>query len=121
MVFIPEQINLLFVEDSEASAQDTLNALKADNHIKFNVTRVKTLKEALEFLRYARELGVSFFDTAPAYGYSEERLGRFLQGMPDSERRRIFVATKCGEEYDVNTETGYTDHSPENLRRSIER
>ena len=50
MAFIPEKINLLFVEDSDASAQDTLNALKADNHIKFNVTRVKTLKEALEFL-----------------------------------------------------------------------
>jgi len=28
-----------------------------------------------------RALGITFFDTAPAYGYSEERFGRFLRQL----------------------------------------
>lgn len=48
--------------------------------------------DAEHLLNLALDLGVSLIDTAPSYGLSEERIGRFL-----SHRRDEFVlATKCG-------------------------
>jgi aryl-alcohol dehydrogenase-like predicted oxidoreductase len=44
-------------------------------------------------LARARELGVNLFDTAPAYGSSEERLRPFVK----AHRGDIVLATKCGE------------------------
>ena len=44
------------------------------------------------------EAGINLFDTAPAYGVSEERIGSFLR---DSGRReRVVLATKVGEQFD---------------------
>lgn len=42
------------------------------------------------------ELGVNLFDTAPAYGSSEERLGAALAGRRD----RVVLTTKVGEEFE---------------------
>jgi aryl-alcohol dehydrogenase-like predicted oxidoreductase len=36
--------------------------------------------------------GINFIDTAPDYGLSEERIGRFVS----SRRKEYFLATKCG-------------------------
>jgi aryl-alcohol dehydrogenase-like predicted oxidoreductase len=47
--------------------------------------------EAFRIMERALERGVSWFDTANAYGDSELILGRFLRGRPD-----VKVATKCG-------------------------
>lgn len=41
----------------------------------------------------ALDCGINFFDTAPAYGESEVRLGRALQGR---RRHSYFIATKAG-------------------------
>jgi aryl-alcohol dehydrogenase-like predicted oxidoreductase len=60
------------------------------------------------------DLGVTYVDTAPAYGLSEERIGRFL-----AHRRREFVlSTKVGERYE-NGESTY-DFSAHGIRRSME-
>jgi len=52
-------------------------------------------EQAQATLRRAYELGVRYFDTAPLYGYglAEERLGRFVAGVP---RQEVLVATKVG-------------------------
>jgi aryl-alcohol dehydrogenase-like predicted oxidoreductase len=61
------------------------------------------------------DLGVNYIDTAPAYGLSEERIGRFL-----AERRREFVlATKVGETFAGGV--SHYDFSGEGLRASVER
>lgn len=62
----------------------------------------------------ARELGINLIDTAPAYGNSEERLGKLLP-----QRNDWVIVTKVGEEFD-NGESHF-DFSPAHTRRSIER
>jgi aryl-alcohol dehydrogenase-like predicted oxidoreductase len=60
------------------------------------------------------DLGVTYVDTAPAYGLSEERIGRFL-----THRRAEFVlSTKVGERFD-NGESNY-DFSEQGIRKSVE-
>jgi len=76
---------------------------------------------ALRFLEAAYELGVRFFDTAPSYGLSEQRLGLFLSHLTPSERKGVRVATKFGERWDATTNTAYTDHSVDSLKRSLDR
>lgn len=60
------------------------------------------------------DLGVNYIDTAPAYGLSEERIGRAL-----SQRRSQFVlSTKVGESFiDGRSEYRFDDRS---VRESIE-
>ena len=60
------------------------------------------------------DLGVSYFDTAPAYGVSEERIGRWL-----SHRRNEFaLSTKVGEIFEQG-QSRY-DFSALGVRSSIE-
>ncbi|MEO1085122.1 MAG: aldo/keto reductase [Acidobacteriota bacterium] len=70
---------------------------------------------ALErLLDLAADLGVTHLDTAPAYGASEERLGRLLARRPG----RFTVSTKVGE---VSTPRGSRfDFSPAAIRHSVE-
>lgn len=62
----------------------------------------------------ARELGINFIDTAPAYGLSEERLGRLLPARQD-----WVIVTKVGEIF----ENGVSrfDFSAGHTRMSVER
>ena len=67
----------------------------------------------------AKELGVNVIDTAPAYGLSEERLGRILEGQRDD----WVIVGKVGEEFD-NGESFHdfsVDHVERSLMRSLER
>ena len=72
---------------------------------------------ALELLQKAVDLGIRFFDTAPAYGASEAILGRFLRGG----ERAMFVATKMGEAWDAASGQSSVDHTYPALKRSVER
>lgn len=65
-------------------------------------------------LRQAQELGINFIDTAPAYGSSEQRLGRLLRNRKD-----WVVCTKVGEEFIAGK--SYFDFSAEHTQHSIER
>ena len=75
--------------------------------------------ESLATLERALDLGVTFLDTAEAYGpyKNEELLGRFLKGR----REKVELATKFGVVRDPNDASKVSfDASPANVRRSIE-
>lgn len=68
----------------------------------------------LELLACARELGINLLDTAPAYGTSEERLGRLM-----GNRHDWVLCTKTGEEY--ANDTSAFDFGAAHTRMSVER
>ena len=82
---------------------------------------VPSEKEALTFLESAYSMGIRFFDTAPSYGLSEERLGKFLSSLPHEERKKVTVATKFGERWNAEKQEAYIDHSYESSMLSIEK
>jgi aryl-alcohol dehydrogenase-like predicted oxidoreductase len=75
---------------------------------------------AITAIRWARELGVNFFDTAQAYGFgaSERLLGKALRAELTSERDELVIATKGGLRM---TDSGLVrDASPEWLRKGVD-
>ncbi len=71
-------------------------------------------KVILELLQTAKELGINLLDTAPAYGTSEERLGKLLK-----DRDSWIICTKAGEEFENGK--SYYDFSAKSITKSIER
>lgn len=65
-------------------------------------------------LGLAKDLGINTLDTAPAYGTSEERLGRLLAG----QRQDWIIIGKAGEIFE-NGQSRY-DFSPKAIRASLE-
>ena len=51
-------------------------------------------QEIINLLDLAQSLGINLLDTAPAYGSSEQRIGRLL-----SNRANWVICTKIGEEF----------------------
>jgi aryl-alcohol dehydrogenase-like predicted oxidoreductase len=82
---------------------------------------VPTEPAAREFLDFAFQAGVRYFDTAPSYGSSEERFGEFLSSLTPAGRASITVATKFGEHWDDTRNEPFVDHSYDALARSLER
>lgn len=76
--------------------------------------------EAIRFLQFAYELGIRFFDTAPAYGLSEKRLGIFLSSLTPDQRKSVIIATKVGEHWNKESMDTRVDHSYEAMARSID-
>lgn len=72
-------------------------------------------KAIAELLNCAEDLGINLLDTAPAYGLSEERLGKLLKG----QRNKWVISSKVGEEFDGVT--SYFDFTPAHIKYSIER
>jgi aryl-alcohol dehydrogenase-like predicted oxidoreductase len=72
-------------------------------------------REALALLELAWDLGINLLDTAPAYGESEERLGRLLRQC----RRDWVIVTKVGE--DFHDGVSRFDFSAAATRASVER
>ncbi len=77
--------------------------------------RIPDDREAARLLDLARALGINLLDTAPAYGNSEERLGRLLQG----QREAWQIVTKVGEEFEGGQSR--FDFSARHTRQSVER
>lgn len=74
-----------------------------------------TDEESGRLLNAVLDLGINWIDTAPAYGLSEERVGRHL-----AARRSDFVlSTKVGEDFE-NGESRY-DFTAAAMQRSIDR
>jgi aryl-alcohol dehydrogenase-like predicted oxidoreductase len=70
--------------------------------------------EAARVLGGVLDLGITLIDTAPAYGLSEERIGRHL-----AHRRSEFVlSTKVGERFEDGVSR--YDFSPAAMRHSVE-
>lgn len=72
-------------------------------------------RSAASLLALAQELGINLVDTAPAYGSSEERLGKLLKG----QRQQWLVCTKTGEEFEQGVSR--FDFSAAHTRFSVER
>ena len=70
--------------------------------------------EVSALIARAKELGINFIDTAPAYGSSEQRLGRLLK-----KRQDWIICSKVGEEFTAGK--SQFDFSAEHTQRSIER
>jgi len=81
---------------------------------------VPDLEQSERLLADAVELGIRLFDTAPAYGSSEQRLGIFLSGATD-RRSSLTIVTKCGEYWDPERQAPYVDHSYDALCRGIDK
>lgn len=75
--------------------------------------------QAADLLRLAQKLGITTIDTAPAYGESEERIGRILGSC--GGRDRWTLITKAGEEFDPATGESRYDFSPAAITASVER
>ncbi len=71
-------------------------------------------QEIRSLLSFAKELGINLLDTAPAYGTSEERLGKLL-----TNRHDWIICGKAGEEF-INGESHF-DFSAEAIAQSVER
>jgi aryl-alcohol dehydrogenase-like predicted oxidoreductase len=73
--------------------------------------------ESVRTIERAIDLGVTFFDVAPVYGYghAEEVLGRALRGKRDS----VVVASKCGLLWD-DAHATRNCLKPESVKREIE-
>lgn len=65
-------------------------------------------------LQLAADAGINLLDTAPAYGSSEERIGKLLQ-----ERERWILCSKTGEEFSDGH--SHFDFSARHTRASVER
>ncbi len=72
-------------------------------------------RTVVELLTLARDLGINLLDTAPAYGSSEERLGRLLPGA----RRQWVLGSKVGETFRGGRSR--FDFSAAAVRTSVER
>jgi aryl-alcohol dehydrogenase-like predicted oxidoreductase len=74
--------------------------------------------ESTATLHRALDLGVTFFDTADAYGpHTNERLvGAALRARRDE----VVLATKFGNELDGDRRTGRVNGTPEYVRRSVD-
>lgn len=72
--------------------------------------------EAIHVLRTAYDSGVTFFDTAEAYGpfANEELVGEALQSVRD----KVVIASKFG--FKGGVSTAGTDSRPENIRAYVE-
>mgnify|MGYP001177156023 FL=1 len=75
-----------------------------------------SLEELDGILNKTRELGINFLDTAPAYGDSEERIGRVLRN-----RSEWIICTKVGEEF-TNGQSSFNfsgSHAQKSIQRSL--
>jgi aryl-alcohol dehydrogenase-like predicted oxidoreductase len=72
---------------------------------------------ALNIINAAANCGINLLDTAPAYGNSEERIGKLIK----KSRQQWIVSTKVGEIFDPITGQSHYDFTPEYISHSVER
>lgn len=72
-------------------------------------------QESAHLLSAVLDLGINLIDTAPAYGLSEERIGRHLA----PRRREFILSTKVGETFENGLST--YDFSRDAVERSVTR
>ena len=74
--------------------------------------------ESIATIHRAIDLGVTFFDTAEAYGpfKNEELVARALKG----KRQQVLIATKFGYQFENGLPTGGLDSRPQHVREAVE-
>ena len=89
--------------------------LGRDQEVKYpNGFTIPNDNEVRDLLSLAKDVGINFIDTAPAYGNSEERLGQLMTNPNDWA-----IMTKVGEIFE-NGQSSF-DFSAEHTRMSVER
>ena len=80
--------------------------------------RVVDDEAAEKFLNDVLDAGINFIDTAPDYGVSEQRIGRYIS----SRRNEFTLATKCGCVYTQHEDHLEIDHqwTKEVIKRNLE-
>jgi aryl-alcohol dehydrogenase-like predicted oxidoreductase len=78
--------------------------------------------ESVATIHRAIELGVTFFDTAEAYGpyRNEELFARALKQLGSGARDRLVIATKFGFRFDESGVIAGTDSRPAHIREAVE-
>jgi aryl-alcohol dehydrogenase-like predicted oxidoreductase len=77
--------------------------------------------ESIATIHRAIELGVTFFDTAEAYGpYENERLLARALKSSTTHRDHAVIATKFGFKFDSSGVIAGTDSRPEHIREAVE-
>ena len=73
--------------------------------------------ESIGAIRKALDLGITFIDTAPAYGlgHSEEVVGRAIKGRRDE----VVLATKCGLVWHTDRGNHFFDETGKSVRRYL--
>jgi aryl-alcohol dehydrogenase-like predicted oxidoreductase len=86
-------------------------------NLSFGTGPARDVSEGVSVIRYAVERGITFFDTAQAYGpfTNEELVGEALEPF----RKDVVIATKFGFKLENGAITG-TDSRPENIRAVAE-
>src|SRR5688572_33095025 len=84
----------------------------------YGTAEERSEEESIATIHRALELGVTFFDTAEAYGpfTNEELVSRALKG----ERNRVIIATKFGFRIEHGALTGGVNSRPADIRRAVE-
>src|SRR6185437_11283011 len=79
-------------------------------------------RESVATIHRAIELGVTFVDTAEAYGpyVNEELLARALKALGGGTRDRLVIATKFGFAFDANGAIAGMDSRPAHIREAVE-
>jgi aryl-alcohol dehydrogenase-like predicted oxidoreductase len=80
--------------------------------------RVVGEEDADRFLNSVLDAGINFIDTAPDYGISEERIGRYI----GTRRSEFYLATKCGCAYRQHEDHIEINHvwKKEVIQRNVE-
>ncbi len=87
-----------------------------NQQVKYPADFVLPTDQALqELLSLAKDLGINLLDTAPAYGLSEERLGKLLTG----QRQDWIICSKAGEDFSENQ--SHYNFTPSHIKKSVER
>jgi len=86
-------------------------------NLSFGTGKAVDTSEGIKVIRYAVEKGITFFDTAEAYGpyINEELVGEALAPF----RKDVVIATKFGFKLENGAITG-VDSRPENIRKVAE-
>lgn len=92
-------MNMMKISDTDiAVSRIGLGTVKFGRNQQINYPEKFSLpsdKEILNLLSVAKDLGIKLLDTAPAYGISEERLGKLLR----NHRHDWIIASKVGENF----------------------
>src|SRR6476659_9372289 len=84
----------------------------------FNDTATTEKQQAISMIRAAFERGVTFFDTAEAYGpyLNEEVVGEALSPM----RQQVVIATKFGFNFDAEGKIAGLNSKPDHIREYVD-
>ena len=86
----------------------------------YGTTEERDERESIAAIQRAIELGVTFFDTAEAYGpFANEELFARALGQLNVSRDRVVIATKFGFKFDDKGIAG-VDSRPSHIREAVE-